>query len=414
MTDFPATKKVALEARAWGDETRTFAKLDELHSDPANARLHSPRNIDAIVASLREYGQQSPIVIAEDGKVIAGNGRLEAARKLGLQELWVVQTDLSEMKRLGFAIADNRTAELAEWDEEVLASLLETARDHPELDLESTGWTEKEAEQFWDAMVTDGEGAHEPDPGPTPADRAQERWQVQPGELFQIGPHRLLCGDSTDPASYATLLGNDKAAMVWTDPPYGVEYESKAGKVHNDDSDGLPELLDAALTQTMEHTMPGAIWYMTAAPGPLFGEFGAVLARLGVWRQTLIWVKNALVLGHSDYHYRHEPIFYGWTPGAAHRAPDERNHDTVWEYDKPGANKEHPTMKPVELIEKSITISSEPGTLVLDPFGGSGTTLVAAQRTGRIGAAIELHPPYCAVILERMSALGLAPEKVEP
>lgn len=214
---------------------------------------------------------------------------------------------------------------------------------------------------------------------------------------------------------------------MWTDPPYGVTYTGKTADaltIENDsrDLDDLYRLLDDAFSAAVQHTRPGAAWYVAGPNGPNSLIFGTVLTNLGIWRQTLVWIKDRFVLGHSDYHYRHELIyegdtptepdpapetqeptslFYGWRPGHKHRAPTERTHDSVWEVPRPSASKDHPTMKPVALIAKALEISTLRGQLVLDPFGGSGSTLAAAAVTGRRSALIELDPRYVDVICER-------------
>ena len=194
--------------------------------------------------------------------------------------------------------------------------------------------------------------------------------------------------------------------MVWTDPPYGVSYVVKTADaltIENDalDADGLDDFLRSVFALALTHTSPGACWYVAAPAGPLTMIFGQALIDLGVYRQMLIWVKDQFVMGHSDYHYRHEPVYYGWTPGAAHHALADRKQDTIHEADRPKRSKEHPTMKPVELIARHIGNSTDPGQLVVDPFGGSGSTLIACHTTGRPAALIELDPKYADVILRR-------------
>ncbi|RZA05574.1 MAG: site-specific DNA-methyltransferase, partial [Proteobacteria bacterium] len=193
----------------------------------------------------------------------------------------------------------------------------------------------------------------------------------------------LLCGDSRSADDFERLMGADKADMVATDPPYGVSYVGKTSDalaIQNDGKAGLEELLRDSLTLTLAHTRPGAVWYVAAPAGPQFLSFAIVLTELEVWRQTLVWVKNSLVMGHSDFHYRHEAIFYGWTPGAAHQQPADRKQDTIWECDRPSRSPDHPTMKPIKLYTRMIDHSSKPGDIVFEPFGGSGTTLLSCHQ----------------------------------
>lgn len=207
--------------------------------------------------------------------------------------------------------------------------------------------------------------------------------------------------------------GGRLAQAVITDPPYGVAYvggTAEAMTIQNDnlsDAD-LAALLSAAFDAALCNQELGGAWFTWAPAGPTFGVFARVLAERGLWRQTLIWVKDRLVLGRGDYHYRHEPFFYGWKPGAAHREPPDRTQDSVWECPRPRTNAEHPTMKPVPLIERAIRNSTAGGDLVLDLFGGSGTTLIAAAQTGRVAALVELDPRYADVIRRRWTRWALA------
>jgi len=234
--------------------------------------------------------------------------------------------------------------------------------------------------------------------------------RVKIGDVWQLGNHRLVCGDGTSIDTYEKLLGDEKVDLVWTDPPYGVAYVGKtkdALTIENDtlDAKQLESFLRDAFTAVFASTKPGACWYVASPSGNLFQSFSIPLTELEVWKHTLVWVKDVLVMGRADYHYRHESIFYGWTPGAAHQTPPDRKQDTIWEFPKPRANREHPTMKPVELIVRAINNSSRAKELVLDPFGGSGSTLIAAEQTQRHARLIELDPKYCDVILARWEKL---------
>lgn len=233
-------------------------------------------------------------------------------------------------------------------------------------------------------------GPHAPDTAPPVPDEPISKT----GDIWVLGEHRLLCGDSRMPESYERLMGGAPASMVWTDPPYGVAYVGKTVDeltIENDDLDeeALRELLATAFGLTVKHCNAGAVWFVSAPGGSLFGVFGGVLAALGIWRHTLIWVKDRFVMGRADYHYRHEPMLFGWVPGAAHDAVPDRTQDTVWEVARPGASPEHPTMKPVELVARAIRNHTAPGGVVLDPFAGSGTTIVACEQEGRVARAIE-------------------------
>jgi site-specific DNA-methyltransferase (adenine-specific) len=228
--------------------------------------------------------------------------------------------------------------------------------------------------------------------------------------------HRLVCGDCTDPDVVDLVMDGEKADCVVTDPPYGVDYVGKtddALTIQNDGADDLLGLLSESLCMAFDVSRDGACWYIAAPAGPQFYDFATVLKSIGVWRQTIVWVKNTMVLGHSDYHYRHEVLFYGWKPGADHHAPLDRKQTTVWEYDKPSASREHPTMKPVELCENALRHGSDSSDVVFDPFLGSGTTAVACERLGRQCRGIEIEPKYVAVALQRLADMGLEPELLE-
>jgi site-specific DNA-methyltransferase (adenine-specific) len=293
---------------------------------------------------------------------------------------------------------------LAEWDNLILSNQL--------LDLDGLGWDIEalgfEMPQIIDTVVIDEDELLEPPAEPV----------TKLGDVWQLKKHRLVCGDSTDVTVLDKLLGDEKVDLVWTDPPYGVAYVGKtkdALTIENDrlDHDQLTDFLRAAFNAIFQATKPGAVWYVTAPSGDLFQCFSIPLTELEVWRHTLVWVKDTLVMGRADYHYRHESIFYGWTPGAAHQTPPDRKQDSVWEIDRPKANKEHPTMKPIALIEKSIQNSSRAGEIVLDTFGGSGSTLIACEQTKRVARLIELDPKYCDVIIKRWENLtGLKAELI--
>jgi len=370
--------------------------IDSLTLDPQNARKHSKRNLDAIVASLDKFGQRKPIVV-HNGTVIAGNGTLEAAKLLGWTEIAVslCPSDWDADTAKAYALADNRSSELAEWDEKILSTQL--------LDLDGMGWN-IEALGFEMPQVVETEPIDEDDIPEAPELRTKL------GDVWQLGKHRLVCGDSTEVTVLDKLLGQEKVDLVWTDPPYGISYVGKtkdAMTIENDslDADSLTDFLRRAFNAIVTTTKSGAVWYVAAPAGKWFQCFSTPLTELEVWQHTIVWVKDSLVMGRADYHYKHEAIFYGWTPGAAHQTPPDRKQDTVWEIKRPKANKEHPTMKPVELIERAIQNSSLAGQIVLDTFGGSGSTLIACEQTKRVARLVELDPKYCDVIVTRWENL---------
>lgn len=389
-----------------------FYDVAELLADPRNARTHNRRNLDVIKASLRRHGQRKNLVVTADGEVKAGNGTLAAAMELGWTKLWGGPAPKKEEEARHYAIVDNRSAELAEWDAEVLGSEIEYFSDLPEYGaagLEEMGFSSSEVEGYVRREQIDG-ADEVPEPPADPVTRMGDAWV--------LGAHRLVCGDAGDAAAYDRLLGGERAQMLWTDPPYGVEIVGgkhslppeerlrRGGKtIQNDElsPEKLREFLRSTLGAAVARTSPGGAVYVASTSSGVFLEFAAVLGREGldVWRHTLAWVKDSFVMGRTDYHYRHESIFYGWVPGAGHYFVDDRTQDSVHEVPRPSASEEHPTMKPVELVARHVRNSSKPGWLVLDPFAGSGTTLVACEQEGRRARLIELSPAYCDVIVER-------------
>jgi len=372
-------------------------KIAELKNDPANARKHSPRNLKAIRDSLDVFGQQKPIVIDSRGVVIAGNGTLEAARELGWDEIDVVITDLDPAHAQAFGIADNRTAELAEWDTDVLGKLLEG------MDSDLADILSMDDLELPDSIDggEQGEGLTDPDEVPEPP----EEPITQTGDLWLLGEHRLLCGDSTSAEDVGRLMDGEKADMLLSDPPYGVSYVGKTKEsltIKNDqlDESSLTEFIRNAFNNAEAICRSGAYWFATVPPGPLHLLFAEDWKRRGILRQIMVWAKDSLVLGHSEYHYQHEPILFGWIAGDRHKNSD-RTRTTLWEYDRPKASREHPTMKPVPLWAQAVTDGSRRGEVVYDPFLGSGTTLIAAEQLGRKCYGMEIDPQYCDVIVKR-------------
>jgi site-specific DNA-methyltransferase (adenine-specific) len=335
-----------------------------------------------------------PLVVDAEMVVLGGNMRLKACREAGLTAVPVVIADtLTPDQRREFVIKDN--ASFGAWDWDALANEWS--------DLPLADWG-VDVPAFEPPPV---EGLTDPDEVPD----APKEPRTKLGDIYALGEHRLVCGDSTDAGVWDRLMAGDVGDMVWTDPPYGVAYVGKtkdALTIENDELDeaGLAQLLGASLGLAWANSRAGASWYVAAPPGPLHQVFGQVLLDLEVWRQTLVWVKDVFVLGRSDYHYRHEPIFYGWKQGAAHYFVDDRTQDTIWEIPRPRRSTEHPTMKPVALVERAIRNSSKAGEIVLEPFGGSGTTLLAAEATKRRCRCIELDPRYCDVIVDRWEAFS--------
>jgi DNA modification methylase len=376
--------------------------------------------LGAILESINENGFYGSIVAQRStGFILAGNHRYQAALQAGASEVPVTWVDVDDARALRILLADNRTTRLGHDNEQALAELLKELADDG--GLAGTGYDGDDLDELLKELGEEPTAPADPGAQLDKAEELREKWQTARGQLWLIpsrtvagGTHRLLCGDSTDSEDVARLMDGREADLLWTDPPYGVAYTGKTADaltIENDklDEPALERFLRAALGNALTATRAGAAWYVAAAPGPLHLVFAQVLHDLNVWRQTLQWVKDAFVLGHSDYHYRHEPIFYGWKPGANHYYCGDRTQDTVWEIPRPKRNAEHPTMKPPELIARAITNSTSRDAVTLDLFLGSGSTMVASEQTGRTCYGMELEPKYAAVTLERLALMGLEP-----
>ncbi|WP_119352854.1 site-specific DNA-methyltransferase [Azohydromonas sediminis] len=370
-----------------------------------NARQHSEEQIARIAASIAEFGFVNPILAGADGVLVAGHGRLAAACKLGLATVPVVVLDhLTPTQRRALVLADNRLAELATWDDALLRIELEALQDDG-FDLDLTGF---DADALADLLA----GEEPEHVGQTDDDAVPDMPEdpvSRPGDVWLLGPHRLVCGDATTAEAYARLFPDgERADMVFTDPPYNVNYANSAkdklrGKhrpILNDAlGEGFHDFLLAALRPTIAHCR-GAI-YVAMSSSELDTLQAAFRAAGGHWSTFIIWAKNTFTLGRSDYQRQYEPILYGWPEGGERHWCGDRDQGDVWQIKKPQKNDLHPTMKPVELVERAIRNSSRPGDVVLDPFGGSGTTLIAAEKSGRVARLIELDPKYVDVIVRR-------------
>lgn len=379
--------------------------IDKLLPYVRNARQHSDEQIAQIAASIAEFGFVNPILTGADGVLVAGHGRLAAARKLGLPTVPVVVLDhLTPTQRRALVLADNRLAELATWDDALLRIELEALQDDG-FDLDLTGFDADALAELLADEEPQIEGRTEDDAIPEMPEEPVSR----SGDVWRLGPHRLVCGDATTAEAYARLFPDgERADMVFTDPPYNVNYANSAkdklrGKhrpILNDAlGEGFYDFLYDALALIMAHTR-GAI-YVAMSSSELDTLQAAFRAAGGHWSTFIIWAKNTFTLGRSDYQRQYEPILYGWPEGATRHWCGDRDQGDVWQIKKPQKNDLHPTMKPVELVERAIRNSSRPGDVVLDPFGGSGTTLIAAEKAGRVARLIELDPKYADVIVRR-------------
>lgn len=371
-----------------------------------NSKLHPDWHIEQIAASIHRFGFVAPIVVDEDNMILAGHGRAMAAKKLGIEMVpVVVKTGLSKAEKQAYIIADNRLTTVTDFDEETLAAELKCIMESGEFDdLELIGFTDEELEEL--LGTDDDEGDKKDVTPPLEADVF-----TQTGDIYRIGPHFLVCGDSTAPEIAAKIVAEvGKADMCFTDPPYNVAYEGKTKSkmiIKNDHMKGKDFLtfLTAAFKNMNECLKGGAAYYVAHA-GLETSNFQQGLELSGFMvKQLLIWVKNTLVMGRGDYQWQHEPILYGWKSGESHKWYGDRKQTTVWKFDRPTRNEFHPTMKPVELVAYAIGNSSKKDDVVLDLFGGSGSTMVACQHTGRVNASVELDPAYCDVIVRRMADL---------
>jgi DNA modification methylase len=376
--------------------------LAELIPYARNPRTHSDAQVAQIAASIREFGWTVPILIDGERSIIAGHGRVLAARKLGLEQVPVIElAHMTEAQRRAYILADNQLALNAGWDEALLR--LELA-DLSELgfDLGLIGFGAGELERL---LAGDSRtGLTEDDDAPALPDQAIARR----GDLWVLGEHRVLCGDATVPADMERVLDGRLADMTFTDPPYNVEYGSSAKdklrgkhrKILNDDlGAGFEAFLHDACANVLAATK-GAV-YVCMSSSELHTLQRAFTAAGGKWSTFVIWAKHTFTLGRSDYQRQYEPILYGWPTGHDRYWCGARDQGDVWFVDKPAHNDLHPTMKPVALVERAVRNSSKTRDIVLDPFGGSGSTLVACAKTGRHARLVELDPRYCDVIVRR-------------
>ena len=362
-----------------------------------NARTHSPEQINKLRSSLREFGFINPIIIDKDYGVIAGHGRLLAAKEEGMTEVPCVFADhLTEAQKKAYIIADNRMALDAGWDEELLRVEIE-ALQADAFDLALTGFDEKELSKLFD------DGNETEDDDFDVGEELKKPVFSRAGDVWTLGRHRLVCGDSTKAETYEALMQGKKANLVVTDPPYNVNYEGTAGKIQNDNmaSEKFFDFLFDAFSN-MEKVMAddASIYVFHADTEGL--NFRKAFDAAGFYLSgCCIWKKPSLVLGRSPYQWIHEPCLFGWKKSGKHQWYSDRKQTTVWEFEKTKKNTDHPTMKPIPLLSYPIANSSMSNTLVLDPFGGSGSTLIACEQMDRSCYTIELDEKYCDVIVRR-------------
>lgn len=380
-------------------------KIKDLICDPSNARSHSQKNLDAIKGSLAKFGQQKPIVISKDNVVLAGNGTLLSAKDLGWTEIGVIRSALAGAEAVAYAVADNRSGELASWDDDVLSRTLAALKED-NFDLDAIGFDAKDLEQWLKSPTEVPPGCDE--------DEVPER--VEPkarlGDLYLLGDHRILCGDSTDPNHVERLLAGSNPVLMVTDPPYGVEYDPawrnvaakkgligqrgasrQIGKVRNDDR------VDWSSAYVLYGADVAYVWHA--------GKFSAEVQKSledadFVIISQIVWAKANFAISRGDYHWQHEPCWYAHKKGKNHNWQGSRSESTLWKIENGCKEKTgHSTEKPVECMERPIRNNTKQGDVVCDPFSGSGSTLIACEKTGRKCFGMEIEPHYCDIIVAR-------------
>ena len=383
-----------------------------------NARTHSPEQVEQIKRSIIAFGFTNPVLIDASGGIVAGHGRVMAAKLMGLEQVPCLRIDwLTKAQRRAYVLADNQLALNSGWDEEMLAQELRDL-EAQEFDLSLTGFAEDDlADLLFEPPAGSADSADDVPP-------MQEEAVSHAGDIWVLGAHRLMCGDGTKQDNVASLMLGEKADMVFCDPPYGVNYsgagsvheshiraaaaKGKTHKVHREiENDSMNDAEQSAfwlaLFQRIYEVIGGGVaFYICAPQGGHMMMMMMMMRDAGIpQRHELIWAKGHFVMGRADYHYQHEPILYGWKEGAAHRWYGDRKQSSLWQFNKPQKSDLHPTMKPVELVEFAIGNSSKIGDVVLDLCGGSGTTLVASEKTGRVCRMMELDRLYADVIVRR-------------
>ncbi|MGU8240189.1 site-specific DNA-methyltransferase [Clostridium perfringens] len=379
-----------------------MVKVSELIPYVNNARTHSQEQVNKLRSSLREFGFVNPVIIDADKNVIAGHGRLMAAKEEGITEVPCVLVDyLTEAQKKAYILADNRYAQDAGWDEELLRLEIE-ALEGMDFDVSLTGFNEDEiSDLFAGADTSDTQ-----DDDFDLSDALEKAAFVERGDVWVVGRHRLMCGDATSEEDVATLMDGKKANLIITDPPYNVAFESSDGlSIKNDkmENEKFYEFLLSSFKNMAVHLEKGGVAYVFHADTEGLNFRKAFIDAGFHLAGCCIWVKNSLVLGRSDYQWQHEPVLYGFLQNGKHYWSKNagRSQTTIWNFDKPKKNKNHPTSKPLDLLAYPIGNSSQENTIVIDTFGGSGSTLMTCEQTNRICYTMELDEKYASVILRR-------------
>lgn len=377
----------------------TMKDIQNLKPYERNARTHSRKQIRQIAESIKAFGFTNPVLINQDDMIVAGHCRVEAAKTLGIKDIpTICLNHLSPEQVRAYIIADNRLAELSGWDKEILSvELEELLIFESNLDITLTGFGLTEIDSIIGRTDSDLKADNDVIEPKGPA-------ITQPGDLWLLGSHRVLCGDATLADDFSYLMQGHKADMVFTDPPYNVDYETKGKKKHKSiANDALGDAFGGFLESVCRNILSvtdGAV-YICMSSSELHVLQSAFIKAGGHWSTFLIWAKNNFTIGRSDYQRQYEPILYGWKEGASHHWCGDRKQGDIWHFDKPSKNGIHPTMKPVGLVMRAIRNSSNEDGIVLDAFLGSGTTVMAAERTKRICYGMELDPLYVDAIIRR-------------
>jgi DNA modification methylase len=395
--------------------------IDTLRPDPANPRRIGERELEALTKSLKEFGFVQPVLARRsDDVVIGGHQRLIAARRLGLKTVPVIFLDLPPEQARLLNLALNKIS--GQWDNELLARMLADLKPIEDIDLSLSGFSEEELDKLLKSLDSrDKRSRVESFDFQAAWEEAQKAPGVTRGEIWRLGDHRVMCGDATDSEAVSRLVGAQRAAMAFTDPPYNVDLghhggASRTGRRRAIANDALPpeqwETFCRAWAKNLLSYVDGAIYVcMSTKEWPLVTH--ALEEAGGHWSDTIIWAKDRFVLGRADYQRQYEPIWYGWREGASHHWCGDRDQGDVWSIPRPAESELHPTMKPLALVERAIENSSRAGDLVLDLFLGSGTSVIAVERTGRICFGMELDPHYCRIVIARWEAFsGLKAEKL--
>ena len=383
-------------------------KIEKLIPYRNNARTHSDEQVEKIAKSMREFGFINPVLVDGKFNIIAGHGRVLGAKKLGMKEVpCLFIEDLTEEQKRAYIIADNRLAEDAGWDKEMLKIELEELQ-NLNFDISLTGFEMDDFDFGMDETEVIEDEFDETVP---------EEPKSKKGEIYKLGKHYLMCGDSTDINDVEKLMNGAKVDLFLTDPPYNVDYQGGTGlTIQNDnmDEDTFREFLKVSFFNANTVMKEGAVFYIWHADSEGYNFRGACHDIGWKVRQCLIWCKNTLVMGRQDYHWKHEPCLYGWKEGASHLWASDRRQTTVLEFDRPSVSKEHPTMKPVGLFDYLIKNNTKKDDVVLDLFAGSGTTVIACEQNGRVAYSMELDPRYVDVIIARWEKLtGEQAERIE-